>query len=84
MTYYLLKNPNTLAKVSDEVRSAFANEEDITFTAVAQLPYLQACLKEGLRMYPPVPSTLTRRIGLQGDTVNGQYIPPEVELEVFA
>jgi cytochrome P450 len=60
-TYWLLQTPSALRKVTDEVRNAFENEEDINFTnATARLPYMLACLEEGFRMYPPVPARLSR------------------------
>jgi cytochrome P450 len=39
VTYLLLRNPECLRKVTDEVRSAFESEHDITFASVQNLPY---------------------------------------------
>lgn len=39
VTYLLLKNPRCLSKVTEEVRSAFQSEHDITFASVQNLPY---------------------------------------------
>ncbi|MCJ1235343.1 hypothetical protein MMC14_003311 [Varicellaria rhodocarpa] len=82
VTFFLLKNPETLRKVTDEVRDAFAARTDINFTSVAQLPYLQACLKEALRLYPPTPSILPRRTAPEGDFVNGRFIPGNISIGV--
>lgn len=61
VTYWLLRTPAALRKVTDEVRSAFASEDDINFhNRTERLPYMLACLEEGLRKYPPVPSGLPR------------------------
>ncbi|KAI1075156.1 cytochrome P450 [Whalleya microplaca] len=61
VTFWLLKTPSALKKVVEEVRAAFENDEDITFrAATAKLPYLLACLDEGLRIFPPVPLMLAR------------------------
>ena len=61
VTYWLLRTPEALRKVTEEVRNAFENEDDINFTnATARLPYMLACLNEGFRIYPPVPSGLPR------------------------
>ena len=61
VTYWLLRTPGALRKVTDEVRAAFKSEADINFTnASARLPHMLACLEEGLRRYPPVPSSLFR------------------------
>lgn len=78
-TFLLLKNPSAMKKAVDEVRNTFVHASDITFASVtAQLPYLNACLEESLRLYPPVPSVLPRRTGPEGDIINGRFIPPEV------
>jgi cytochrome P450 len=61
VTYWLLQTPDALRKVTEEVRRAFESEEEINFTnATARLPYMLACLDEGFRIYPPVPSGLPR------------------------
>lgn len=79
-TFYLLKNPDSLQKLTDEVRNEFSSAADMTIRSLARLPYLQACLDEALRLYPPVPGTLPRRVILQGDVVNGQFIPGNASL----
>lgn len=81
-TFCLLKNPDSLQKLTDEVRNAFSSTADMTVRSLARLPYLQACLDEALRFYPPVPGTLARRVIPQGDVVNGQFIPGNVSLSV--
>lgn len=61
-TYYLLKTPAALKKVTEEVRNAFEKEEDIDFlNCAARLPYTLACFTEGLRVYPPGPTVAPRR-----------------------
>ncbi|KAJ4373940.1 hypothetical protein N0V83_002679 [Neocucurbitaria cava] len=76
LTYFLLRNPAAMEKLTDEVRSAFATSEDISMEASAKLPYLNACIKEGLRRYPPVPIGLPHLTPSDGSTVCGQYVPP--------
>ncbi|KAK1971915.1 cytochrome P450 [Colletotrichum sublineola] len=53
-TFFLAKNPETLKTVREEVRSAFGSVEDMTIDRLAGLKYLNACLRETLRIYPPV------------------------------
>jgi cytochrome P450 len=76
LTYYLLTSPSKLKKLVDEIRSTFATAEDMTMAGIAALPYLNACLKEALRMYPPVPLGLPRMTPEDGSTVCGQFVPP--------
>ncbi|OCL02961.1 putative cytochrome P450 monooxygenase [Glonium stellatum] len=77
LTYHLLKVPDCLHKVTEEVRSAFSSEEEINFlNANARLPYTMACISEGLRMYPPGPSLLPRRTPSGGASIiDGCQVP---------
>ncbi|MCJ1363219.1 hypothetical protein MMC16_002326 [Acarospora aff. strigata] len=75
LTFHLLNNPDAYRKLVNEVRTAFKHERDINNITVAQLPYLSAVLQEGLRMYPPVPSTIPRVTPPEGDEICGQWVP---------
>lgn len=78
ITYLLTKNPEALRQLTEEIRSSFKSEEEIDFVSVNKLTYLLACLDEGLRMYPPVPSGLPRVSPEEGATVSGRYVPKNV------
>ena len=78
LTYCLLQTPQVYAKVQEEVRSAFQSADEITLTSTGQLPYLQACIEEALRMYPPVPIALPRRTKPEGDMIGGIFVPGNV------
>jgi cytochrome P450 len=77
-TYLLLKNPEIYKKLADEIRANFTKEEDITLLAVSNMKYLIAVFSEGLRMYPPVPSGLPRKVPAGGEFVEGYWFPEEV------
>lgn len=77
-TYALLKNPDVLKKLCEEVRGAFKSSDEITFERVNHLPYLLAVLNEGLRMYPPVPTGFPRKVPDGGETVSGHFVPDNV------
>ena len=56
--------------LQDEVRNAFQNSEDITLQSVGtpgRLPYMDAVLTESLRVYPPIPASLPRVTGPEGE-----------------
>ncbi|RYN87356.1 Isotrichodermin C-15 hydroxylase [Alternaria tenuissima] len=72
LTYWITTNPQALKNVQEEVRAAFKAEEDITMVSTGQLKYLNACLEEAMRMYPPVVETPPRIS--PGEYVNGHYI----------
>lgn len=78
MFFHLLKNPDYMAKLKKEVRSSFTSTEDMTFASQTKLPYLQACIEEALRIYPPVPADLPRVTPPEGAIINGEVIPGNV------
>jgi cytochrome P450 len=49
-TFNLLMNPDAYAKVTSEIRAAFASEDEITMTSVNDLKYMLAVLEESFRM----------------------------------
>lgn len=77
-TFFLATNPASLAKLNEEVRSAFQSEDQIDMLSVQNLKYLSAVLDESMRCYPPVPSSSPRMIGEGGDTIIGEFIPEGV------
>ncbi|KAI1335065.1 cytochrome P450 [Xylariaceae sp. FL0016] len=55
LTYHLLLHPDKHARIVSEVRGAFRSRQEITFDALVDMRYLSACVREGLRVYPPIP-----------------------------
>ena len=81
-TYYLLKNPDVLRRLTKEIRDAFADFDDVTLEDLARLKYLHAVLQEGLRMYPPVPIALPRLTPKGGMEFDGRFVPEDVSIGV--
>ena len=79
-TYHLLQNPECMQKLTEEIRAAFTDFDDITLEDLARLKYMQAVLQEGLRMYPPVPITLPRKTPKGGIVLCGEYVPGAVAI----
>lgn len=77
-----MKNPRVLEKLATEIRSAFSNSDEITFTAVNNCRYLLACIEEGLRVYPPSPQPHHRIVAPGGATVNGEFLPEGVSVSI--
>jgi len=49
-----------------------------------KMPYLQACIKEGLRRYPPITQLRERMAPPDGDTYEGHHIPPNTFVGINA
>lgn len=76
----LKENAHILQRLSEEVRTHFKEERDITIDAIHDLPYLEAVLNEGLRVCNPIPGGLPRVVPEGGDTYCGIYLPEGVRL----
>ncbi|KAK3703723.1 hypothetical protein LTR37_014301 [Vermiconidia calcicola] len=71
----LLWNPEKYQKLKDEIRSSFKDESEINNNNLIKLTYLNACIEEGLRIHPPVPTGLLRTVPKDGDTIDGRWVP---------
>lgn len=81
---WLMRTPRAYKKLCDEIRSAFPTVEDMSFTKLQQLPYLNACLDEGMRIFPSIPTGLVRTVHEGGDWVAGEWIPGGTTVSVHA
>ncbi|KAF7888170.1 uncharacterized protein EAF02_002711 [Botrytis sinoallii] len=80
--FHLLKNPSCMASLVQEIRSSFEESADMTFVKLANLRYLNVCLQEAFRIYPPVPGVLPRRTQPGGVVINGHFIPEDVSVGI--
>ena len=84
VTLYLLqRNSHCLERVTNEIRSSFKSQNDISFAAVDNLPYMVACLNEALRWYPPVASGMPRQVMKGGTSIAGEFVPESVCSDVL-
>ncbi|KAJ7167773.1 cytochrome P450 [Mycena filopes] len=58
--YFLLTHPESYKRLQSEVDEAFPNKEPIDAALLSNLPYLNAVIKEALRLYPPLSTSLQR------------------------
>jgi cytochrome P450 len=70
----LIWNPEKYQKLVDELRGEIKHEDDLTSENIQKLPYLQACLEEGLRCHPPVPAGLLRTVPAGGASIDGDWV----------
>lgn len=73
--FNLLANPHTLTKLYDELCSANLSHPYPKFNELNALPYLDACVWEGIRMHPPFALPFERIVPEGGVTVLGHYLP---------
>jgi len=75
--FYLLRNKPCLAKVTAEVREAFASPDEIHAgpKLESKCTYLAACIEEAMRLSPPVASVLPREVMPGGVVIDGEFIP---------
>lgn len=70
----LLRHPNILAQAQEELDSVVGKDRLVTESDLAQLPFLQAIVKENFRLHPSTPLSLPR-IADESCEVNGYLIP---------
>ena len=71
----LLRNPSVMAKVRAEIDDALGGKETIGETDAASLPYLQAVVKEAMRLHPVAPILLPHRAVEEGVEIGGYAVP---------
>ncbi|KAJ6261390.1 Cytochrome P450 monooxygenase [Drechslerella dactyloides] len=72
----ILSSPDVYAKLKDELRKAFPTPESkITWTKLEKIPYMVACIKEGLRISCGVIGRMPRIVEEPNFQVLGHHIP---------
>ncbi|EME78880.1 uncharacterized protein MYCFIDRAFT_205196 [Pseudocercospora fijiensis CIRAD86] len=80
LLYHTHKNPTVLAKLRQELEESESNgkmSSPITFKQAQSLPYLQAVVKETLRIHPAVGITLPRVVPRGGAHIAGHFFPAD-------
>ncbi|KAL3487620.1 cytochrome P450 [Aspergillus germanicus] len=76
--YYLIRTPTVLAKLRGEIKSAKESgkvSSPITFQEARALPFLDAVIKESLRLHPAAGFTYPRVVPPGGMSIAGRYFP---------
>jgi cytochrome P450 len=77
--YYLLKYPATMQKLRNEIHDFEArgacDNPNVKFKQTLEMPYLQAVMKEALRMHPAVGLPLWRVVTEGGVELAGTHFP---------
>jgi cytochrome P450 len=81
--FYFLHYPATLCTLQDEIRTTFAEVEEIRIgKQLSSCRYLRACIDEALRLSPPIGGLLQREVLPGGLIVDGERIPAGVDIGV--
>uniref|UniRef100_A0A1J3GGP1 Cytochrome P450 705A5 n=1 Tax=Noccaea caerulescens TaxID=107243 RepID=A0A1J3GGP1_NOCCA len=76
----IINNPDVLERMREEIDYVVGKSRLIQETDIANLPYLQAVVKEGLRLHPPSP--FVTRTFQERCEVKGFYIPEKTALVI--
>ncbi|CAK7221894.1 hypothetical protein SBRCBS47491_004685 [Sporothrix bragantina] len=85
--YHLMKSPAVYKKLTneiDEATRAGSLSSPIQYKEAAALPYLDACIKEGMRLHPSVGLTLPRHVPAGGCQIAGAWFPEGTRVGVNA
>lgn len=73
--YYLCKDPEAMRKLKHELDTANV-ATPVAWKVCQNLPYLEACCREGIRLHPALAGPYERNVGPDGLTLpNGTYLP---------
>ncbi|KAJ5320466.1 hypothetical protein N7508_000749 [Penicillium antarcticum] len=85
--YHLHKNPTKLAKLRQEIDTAFQQgrlEDPVRFSAARKLPYLHAVVMESMRIHPSTGAGFPREVPSGGVQLCGTFVPGGVEVLMTA
>ncbi|KAK1716120.1 cytochrome P450 [Colletotrichum acutatum] len=85
--YHLLKNQKAYEKLQAEIDEAatkgnLSDPPRYSETNHQAMPYLAACIKEALRIHPPVTTTLPRHVPRGGAYICGRFFPGGTRVSV--
>ncbi|KAK1852067.1 cytochrome p450 [Colletotrichum chrysophilum] len=75
----LLRNPHYLEALKKELQSHFTSFDEMTAASLSQLPLLNGCIQEALRLFPPANGKGTNRTS-PGTFIDGIYVPKGVNV----
>ncbi|XP_044476126.1 cytochrome P450 76T24-like [Mangifera indica] len=79
----LLQNPDALSKAQLELEETISKGNPVEESDITQLPYLQAIIKETLRLHPPAPFLIPHKSSTDME-INGFTIPKDARFLVNA
>lgn len=83
--YHILRNPDVYTKLTDEIDTAVQSNQlsiPAPYNEASKLPYLTACIKEGIRMHPVTGVSFPRHAPPSGCEIGGHWIPGDARIGV--
>ncbi|KAL7767272.1 hypothetical protein ACKLNR_001573 [Fusarium oxysporum f. sp. zingiberi] len=80
--YLLATNNDACIRLQEEIDNLFSSSSLPNHSNFSKLTYLQACIDETLRLFPPVPSGLQRMTPPEGLRVGDIFIPGDTIVTV--
>lgn len=75
---YIITSPRVYTTLQAEIESAMVvnkiSNPIVHDTEACGLPYLQAVIKEGLRIFPPGTGLMSKQVPREGDTINRVFL----------
>lgn len=76
---YIITSPHVYSTLQAEIDRAVLESKIsspiITNNEARELPYLQAVIREGLRISPPATGLISKKVPPKGDKINGIFLP---------
>ena len=73
--FYTMTNPLVYRRLKEELDSRSTLSTPISDAETRELPYLEACIKEGMRMWPPVVGLMSKVVPPSGANILGHWLP---------
>ncbi|KAJ8101623.1 cytochrome P450 [Lipomyces tetrasporus] len=80
IAYLLAKNPEHIVKLRQELLPLMNADGSFEHQKVYQAEHLNAVINEALRLYPVPPTAIVRKTPIQGITVDGTFIPGNINV----
>ena len=75
-TYFVILNPSIMARLKQEIWEAIGDDSSrITLSVVSKLEYLDAVIKEAMRMHAPIPTANPRIVNRPSVRICGVDVP---------
>ncbi|KAJ3551196.1 hypothetical protein NM688_g4850 [Phlebia brevispora] len=85
LCYFLVKHPECYQKLRKEINEYFPSGGEVFDPRLhVDMPYLNACINEVMRLYAPVMTGLQRRVeyGTGGMMISGYFVPEDTQVSV--